>query len=73
MLHRVQVEPSSFHTVQIEDKREIKLSVASKMIFRSSLSLSSFVERTGLAGGHLGREDGVNSGELRGVRLAGSQ
>ncbi len=43
------------------------------MIFRLHLSRSSFVERTGLAGGHLGREDRVNSGELRGVLLAGSQ
>lgn len=38
----------------------------------ASLSHSSSVKRTGMAGGDLGWEDGVNSGELRGVSLDGS-
>uniref|UniRef100_A0A673LXL7 Rho GTPase-activating protein 26 n=1 Tax=Sinocyclocheilus rhinocerous TaxID=307959 RepID=A0A673LXL7_9TELE len=38
-----------------------------------SSPVSSSVKRTRLAGGHLGWEDRVNSGKLRGVCVAGSQ
>lgn len=59
--------------MEIENKRDKVVSGNQNDLPFASLSRSASLKRTRLAGGHAGREDGVNSGELRGVCLAGSQ